>query len=308
MKRMIERIAQGKLTWVSMKNPSSEEVRSVMTEFSLSPLLMGDLTTPIPKNYAMRVEDAIKVVLDFPVVKRLIAQHSYEVKFIIKKDSLITIQYEEMGGMDRFKRQMEVASTLFKKKSPVKRTGADLFITLINHLYASSAEKLDYIETKLTDIEDEIFKDNEKEMVFEISNTSKKLIAFRHTLNGQRDIFFEIAPLFTQVYKHQFSKEISDIQEQYDFLCEKANTLSETLVALRDTNTAMLTTKQNEVMQIFTIMAFVTFPLTLMSSLFGMNTENTPFVGNEWDFWIIVGIMLVAAICFFAFFRHKNWI
>jgi Mg2+ and Co2+ transporter CorA len=55
-------------------------------------------------------------------------------------------------------------------------------------------------------------------------------------------------------------------------------------------------------------MAFVTFPLTLFASLFGMNTEMTPIIGHPADFWIIVGIMLSAAITFFAYFKYKRWL
>jgi LPXTG-motif cell wall-anchored protein len=55
-------------------------------------------------------------------------------------------------------------------------------------------------------------------------------------------------------------------------------------------------------------MAFVTFPLTLFASLFGMNTLSLPLTGYKGDFWTIVGIMSVAAVCFFTYFRYKKWL
>jgi Mg2+ and Co2+ transporter CorA len=42
------------------------------------------------------------------------------------------------------------------------------------------------------------------------------------------------------------------------------------------------------VMKNLTIMAFITFPLTLLSSLFGMNTHDTPIIGFKGDFWLIL--------------------
>lgn len=302
---MIERIPQGKVIWINLKNPTSDEVKTVMRELDLPPGLMNDLTAPIPQNYAAMVEDTIKIVLDFPVVKRIDAQHPYEVKFLISKHSLLTVQYEEMGGMDKFKRQAEVASTL--RKTQKKLTGADLCIPLINQLYSNTAEKLSYLETKLTDIEGALFNENEKEMVFQISDISKKIISFKHTLTGHKDIFEDAQPFFKKIYKDHFDTDLENIFRQYEILTQHTKTLSETLTALRDTNTAMLYTKQNEVMKIFTIMAFVTFPLTLLSSLFGMNTVSAPIIGNDHDFWIIVVIMLIATTCFFAFFKHKKW-
>ena len=303
---MIERFVYGKVTWVMMKNPSSDEIKKVMVEHDISPLLMNDLTTPIPKNYATKVDTAIKIVLDFPVIKKISTEHPYEVKFIISKKSLITVQYEEMGGMDRFKRQAEVAVTLRKKQH--ETTGAHLFFSLITQLYESTALKLDYLETKLNDIESQIFQENEKEMVFEISMVSKKLIAFKHILNAQQDIFADALPHFQSLFKNHFDTNMTAIRKQYNTLNMHTDTLFQTLMALRDTNTALLSTKQNEVMKLFSIMAFVTYPLTLISSIFGMNTEFTPLVGHPFDFWIVMGIMFTAMVFFFTYFKHKHWL
>ena len=77
---------------------------------------------------------------------------------------------------------------------------------------------------------------------------------------------------------------------------------------LREINNSLVSTKQNEVMKILTIMAFVTFPLSLLASIFGMNTVYLPIVGHSLDFWIIIGIMAGATICFFAFFKHNRWL
>ncbi len=55
-------------------------------------------------------------------------------------------------------------------------------------------------------------------------------------------------------------------------------------------------------------MAFVTFPLSLFASIFGMNTVATPILGHRLDFWIIVGFMLSAAVVFFSYFKYKKWL
>jgi magnesium transporter len=303
---MVERFKQGKLIWINLKNPSTIEVQKAMVELNLPPLLMGDLTTTVPRNSAIKVEDTIKITLDFPVVKQLNIDHQYEVKFLISKKSLLTVQYEEMEGIDRFKRQFEVATTLRKTQKNI--TGTHLFVSLFNNLYDTTSSKLDYIESKLADIESQIFENNEKQMVYEISNVSKKLIAFRHTIHGHEDIFEEMKSLFADMHGKVFETDFESIQAQYFALQRKANTQYETLAALRETNAAMLTTKQNEVIKTLTIMAFITFPLTLFSSMFGMNTEATPIIGHKADFWIIVSIMVAVTISFFTFFRRKKWL
>ena len=303
---MIERFVQNKLRWINLKNPTAAEIKSAVAELGIPFILAQDLATPVPKNSAAECDSFIKVVFDFPTVKSIDAQHPNEVKFIFSKKNILSVQYEEMEGIDRFKRQFEVATTLRKNQKGI--TAAHLFMSLMNHLYDSASTKLDYVESKLEDIESEIFKNNEKKMVVDISEVSKKLINFRHVMSGHEDVFQEASPLFESVYKNSFDADLQSIRLHYDTLCRRTNSLFETLVALRETNTAMLTTRQNEIIKNLTLMAFITFPLTLLSSIFGMNVESAPIIGKAGDFWIIVAIMIFGAVCFFFFFKRKGWL
>lgn len=305
LRRMIERYSSGKLFWINLKNPIAEEVHEVIEAFDIPPSLLGDLLTPVPRNYALCIDGVVKIALDFPVVKRIDAEHPYEVKFIFSKHVLITVQYEEMEGLDRFKKEFEVLSTL--NKTSKKLTGIHLFFVLMSELYSTSSSKLDYVESTLSDIEGAIFNDNERQMVVEIAKTSKRLIAYRHTLRAHEDMFFELEPIIAKNFDTVHSKDLASLQKSYSVLFRRTNALFDTLNALREANNAMLTTKQNEIIKILTIMAYITFPLTLFSSMFGMNTEATPILGHQYDFWIIVGIMTGVTIFFFSFFKYKKW-
>lgn len=302
---MIERFSEGGLTWINLTKPTIAEVQEVMEECSLPPMLMNDLTLTVPQTATLCVDRTIKITMDFPVVKRIIAGHPHEVKFLISPKSLVTVQYEEMEALDRLKKEFEIISTLSRKSS--FKTGMDIFLALMYELYASSSTKLDYIESILGEIEAKIFEDNERQMVIEIAQASKKIISLRHTLQAHDDVFLGARPLIEALYKKTYSKEIDTLEAKHALILRRSNALFEILTALHATNSAMLNTKQNEVMKILTIMAFITFPLSLFTSLFGMNTTSTPITGSPGDFWIIVLIMTFATIGFFAFFKHKNW-
>ncbi len=302
---MIERLTSGKVSWVNLKTPSSEEVHEIVREFAIPPHLTGDLLAPVPKNYVIQTDGIVKIAVDFPVVKRIDAQHPYEVKFLITKKALITVQYEEMEALDRFKKNFEVVTTL--NKTTRKLTSAHVYLALMNELYNASSSKLDYVESVLSDIETEIFNDNERQMVIEIAKTTKRLISYRHTLRGHEDMYYELEPIFDEVYKGVHKNEIASLKKTYTMLFHRTNSLFETLSAVRVANDAMLNTKQNETIKTLTIMAFITFPLTLFSSMSGMNTSQTPIIGHEYDFWIIVGIMMFVTLFFFSFFKYKKW-
>ncbi len=302
---MVERYTQGKLTWVCLKNPTTNEVQEVMAEYDISPALLDDLGMPVPQNESIQVDHAIKITLDFPIVKRTDMQGPHEIKFIVAKHALITVQYEDMEATDRFKKQFEVFTTLQKSKTAL--SGAHLFIALMNELYGVMGSKLDYLESKLNEVEGQIALDREKEIIFELSKISKRMITFRHILRAHADVLIDTRKHFEKLFSHSIVEEMQGLEDRYEYLVRRLTTLFETLGDLRETNFALLTTKQNEVMKILTIMAFVTFPLSLFTSTFGMNTVSTPIIGDPGDFWIIVGIMVTAALCFFAFFKYRRW-
>ena len=303
---MITRHTHKNITWIDVLSPSTEEIRMLADECSIPAEHLHDLTAPTPKTEVFSKKGFLKITLDFPIVKRTDINHPHEVKFLVTKSHLITIRFEEIETLHRFGKEYEVLCAL-QKEAP-KKTADSLFITMLSYFYDSLYLKLDYLETKLKDIEEEIFNQHEEAMVYELSNISRRIIAFRQTIDAHEDALFEL----TKEIKISFTTNNDDCLEailhQYKIVRRRLRALTSTFYDLRKTNDSFLETKQNGFMRVFTILAFVTFPLTLFSSMFGMNTEATPIIGSKYDFWIIVGIMLCVSIGFFSYFRHRKWL
>lgn len=303
---MIERFSERKLLWVNLKNPTTAEVQEIMHELSIPPSFVTDLTLPVTHCDAFCEDGVVKFILKFPIVKRTDINHPHELTFIVSKDYFVTVHYEDMEALDRFKKEFEVLSTL--GKTAKKLTNMHLAVALLEELYKVSDSKLDYLESQIGELESTIFKDNEKELVFKIAILSKKLVTFRQTIKAHDDVFRNLRPHFERVFKEAGAKEIQEVYGHYFVILRRAIGLLETIADLRETNFGLLTTKQNEIMKTLTIMAFITFPLTLFTSTFGMNTVSAPILGIPGDFWIIIGIMTLFTFSFFSFFRYKRWI
>lgn len=305
---MIERFDEGKLTWIDLFQPTSDEIREVMEEANLPPEFVQDLNAPIPRSSAISTTGTVKVTLDYPIVKRTDIDHPHEIKLIATKTHLISVHFEDIEAVHRFQKEFELISIL--KNTKRKASGGHLLIALMSFLYSALNAKLDYLDSRLSDIESHIFDEREKEMVFEISHVSRRIISFKHVLSTHGRVLEELAEAISTVFTKEQANGVKELQEEYSFLTSRVRTTNETLEELRETNMALLTTKQNETMKIFTILAFITFPLTLFTSLFGMNTsvDNTPIVGHPLDFWIILGAMGLVTILFFVYFKYKRWI
>jgi magnesium transporter len=49
-------------------------------------------------------------------------------------------------------------------------------------------------------------------------------------------------------------------------------------------------------------------PLTLLASIWGMNTNLLPFMDTRADFWLIMGLMAIVLISMLTYFKLKKWL
>ena len=303
---MITRYTQQHITWLDLLNPTLEEIREVIDEAHIPPDFSADLTVMVPHTETVYLENALKITLDFPIVKRTDINHPQEIKFLVTKKHLVTIHFEEIEAMDRFSREFEVL-TVLKDKTDILGP-VPLFLMMLNYLYDGLYLKLQYLETRLNDIEEEIFNEHEKEMVLEISNVNRRLISFKRALIAHENALANLNAGIVAAFGAGYHSDVIEIEHKFRTSLRFEEALASTLADLRETNAALLGTKQNEIMKMFTILAFITFPLTLFSSLFGMNTHDTPIIGLPGDFWIIVSAMIVVSAGFFFYFKYRRWI
>jgi magnesium transporter len=60
-------------------------------------------------------------------------------------------------------------------------------------------------------------------------------------------------------------------------------------------------------LRVLTAISVVVLPLTLIASIFGMNT-GVPGHESIVAFWVIVGVMVALLGGMIAYFRHRRWL
>lgn len=302
---MIERYLHNKITWLDVVNPTADEIHEILEECSVPREFANDLTTSTPKTEVFAKKGFLKITLDFPIVKRTDINHPHEVKFLVTKSHLITIRFEDIEAIHRFGKEYEVLCMLNGKQ---KATTEVLFLIMLNYFYDALYEKLDYLESKLKDIEEEVFKEKEREMVLELSGVSRRLITFKQALEAHQHALSELQDAMKLAFVKNYDAQCTSLTHHYTALTRRIQALRSTHDDLRNTNDSLLTTKQNAIMNTLTALAFITFPLMLFSSMFGMNTKDTPLLGINYDFWIILGIMAFVSLLLFFLFKRKRWL
>lgn len=304
---MLTRYTHGSVTWIDAESPTHEEVRSLMEEYSLDPLVAEELLTPSMRAKVEDTGNALYLVLHFPAAKHShTLSHSQEIDFIVGENYIITTRYDSIDPLHKFSKVFEVNSIL--DRSDFGSHGGTMLLYMLSKLYRSVASELDYLDDRLEEAEASVFDGHEKEMVVELSMIARDLLNFKQALISHREVLVSLEAPIETMFGKDGARTLRSVIGDYYRIQTSLSTHSDSLRELRDTNTALLYTKQNETMKTLTIMAFITYPLALFASAFGMNTVHTPIVGHPHDFWIIVGIMTSLSIAVIVFFKFKRWL
>jgi magnesium transporter len=275
-----------------------------MQEFDLDPLIAEELLVPSFRSKVERRGDAIYAILHFPILRGN-QRPQQEIDFVIGKHFLITTRYETVDPLHAFAKIFEVNAVLGRGSAT---HGGHLFVSMARSLYLALADESNVLARRLQDIEDRIFKGDERQMVVQISQVGRVIHDFRQALSPHEEMLMSLESATARFFGSEFSYYVHDLQGVYNRMARGLENVRDSLIELRETNNSLLSTKQNEIVKNLTVIAFVFLPLSFIGTLFQMNTRFTPIIGVQGDFWIVLGGMLVVAISCFFYFRYKGWL
>ena len=143
-----------------------------------------------------------------------------------------------------------------------------------------------------------------------LSFLSRELIDFKQTAHSHEDIWAELSGYTEKgnIFGAEFSSYVQDIKDESDFINDTIVNSRELLADLRETNDALLNTKQNEIITVLTLVSFIFYPLTFIASVFTIPGINVPLTQSRYGWWVIDGIMLLVAIAIAMYFKRRGWV
>lgn len=296
------------VTWIDLDRPDTQEVRSLIQEHFIPADFGDELISPSLRPHTALNHDTFFISLHIPTITSeggKIHVDNKEVDFVIKENSLVTARYTPINVFENFSKFFETEAIL-KKHSHF--SGIRLFQEVMIYVYRSLFDHLDQSRDALRSSEQGVFESKEKEMVVELSRTHQQLLRYQESLRYHDDILHELLEYYTELQQEEDVALIELVQDEYERVMHSLDVNMGYLHELRDTNNSLLSIKQNNTMQLLTIMAYVSLPASIIASIFGMNARNMPIIGLQNDFWILISFMAIMSIGLFIFFKYKKWL
>lgn len=306
----MRQIKFNKLNWIDIKDPKEKDLDFLREKIKLHPSTIHQYL-PLLKRAKVEVfDDYLFIVLHFPVFNRstrcTVAQ---ELDIILTKNLLVTSHKGELPALNDFFKDLLLNDPL--RKRYFRKTISHLLFHLLDKLIDSCLPMLDHIAENIDNIEDQVFKSREKEMVGEICVVKRDIVNFERIIKPQEAVLRILAKKNSEFFprektvKFYLEELIASQQEVYRLL----DIHREMIYALDSTNQSLLSYKTSEIMRILTVISFITFPLGVIAGIFGMNvSSNLPFINNPLTFWVIILSMITTVAIMIVYFKKKKWL
>jgi magnesium transporter len=294
------------LTWIHLDSPTSEEATVLSERFGWHPLDVEDVLSKRQRPKVDEYDEYRFVVLHFPVYDKAVQRlNAGELDVFLGPDYLVTLPNVELLPVSylfaRCEDDERLRTELFSKGSGY------LLYHVLDDLFDYCFPILDKIAHKLDRIEDEMFEGRSFEVVRDISNVKQEIISYRKIIKPERSTLRVLERHVERFLREDLELYFDDVVDAAERIWDLLDNYKEVVEALEDTNEAVISHHQGDVLRILTVIATIALPLTVIASIFGMNVL---FPGEDTApaFWVIVASMATALVGMVALFRYKGWL
>jgi magnesium transporter len=302
----LSELAANGLTWVHLDGLNADSVAELAERFGWHELDFEDVLSKRQRPKIDEYSGYLFVVLHFPRYDKAIGRlNTAELDVFLGPDYLVTLPNVELLPV----------SYLFARCQEDKRLRDELFSQgsgyllyhVLDDLFDYCFPILDKIAHKLDRIEDEMFEGRSFEVVRDLSNVKQEIISYRKIIKPERSTLRVLERHVERFLPEDLELYFDDIVDAAERIWDVLDNYKEVVEALEDTNEAVISHHQGDVLRILTLIATIALPLTVIASIFGMNVLF-PGEGTDAAFWAIVAAMGAALLGMVALFRFKGWL
>jgi len=295
--------------WYNIISPENPEIDFLREKFKFHPLDLRDahITKRAQRPQISPRDDYTFLVFLFPIYDRVTRSIiPAEIDFFIGPNFLITLHDNRLFILrDLFEQCLNYE---YYRDQYIARGPAFLLFAILEKLLLHCFPMLDHLAEDNQKIEDKIFKNKEREMVKEILIIKRNITNFRSIMQSHRTIIRKLMELNVKYFRiENYKIYFEQLLVQTKDIWEILDGHKETIDTLQETNESAISFRINDVMKTLTLISVIFLPLTLISSIFGMNIDQIPIVNTPFGFWIILGIMTAILSIMLFIFKSKKW-
>lgn len=299
--------------WIDLESPTLAEEEAVEAALAIGVPTREDMQEIEASSRAYVEDGALFLTAQ---VLATAPQHQIDiapVTFVVTPGRLITVHYHHPGSFDFF------ADWAGRHDTPLE-SGIEACLGLLESVVDRLADVLEAQARKLDTLSKTIFDAHRPDGKADTLAVVVQRIGRAEDLNGKtveslstihRMLGALSVPalpgmqaLVAGMDKSQLKSLLHDVRS----LREVAETQAQKIRFQLDATLGVINIRQSDIIKVFSVVAFVFLPPTLIASVYGMNFELMPELKWKWGYPAALALMVVSAVVPWLIFRWKKWL
>lgn len=295
--------------WLGLYEPDERQMMLISQAYDVHELIVEDAVGARQRPKVDRYGDQFFFVIrnvkytDDAIVKnaREIIETG-EVQMIVGPDFIITIRHGEQSTITGLKKRLE--------RDPEQcALGPSAVAWLISDVLVDEYIRIArLLSDDVDELENEVFSPDSSFDIEQIYRLKREILEMRHAIDPLAPALRTLTANQAGLLSEQISKYFVDVLDHEISAMDHIASHDERLTSLINAGVAKISMQQNaDMRRLSAIVGMAALP-TMIAGIYGMNFENMPELRTQYGYFVVLGVMFLASLMMYVFFKKNKWL
>ena len=288
------------VVWINI-HESRDDFLAIKDIFKIHPLSVDDC---LKKETRIKIEvfETYILAIMYGVVIQKGEIKIQEVDFILGQNFIITNHLNDIEAIHILHNDPKELQMLLGK-------GPEFVLQYIaDRLMESFFTAIETIDQEIDIIEAKIFKKADSHSLSKLFKFKQHVMDLKRHTSNHREVIIAMAKRTVPFLSPRSEVYFRDTYDKVIRITDFIEIQREIVANIVETHTIMISNRMNEVIKVLTVIATITMPLTVVSSIYGMNFHYMPELDWKYGYGFAWGMMVLSVIVLMIYFKKKSWI
>lgn len=295
--RFLDELGFDDVLWIDMLSPSGEEKRAV--EEFLNTTLQSRAQAEEIESSSRYSESESTIFANTNFLIPGPEDYNLEsVSFIICEGIIVSIRQVQLLSFADIQRRIQLNYKLYP-------TGYHVLVGILENRIDLDADMIELMSKEISLYSKKVSagEDVNEDLLLDIAQMQENTMLVRENIVDKQRMIFSIFK--SDKFPRDVFDKLTVLNKDVVSLINHTNFGFERLEYLQNTALGLINLDQNKIMKVFTFVSLLLMPPTLIASVYGMNVK-LPMAGGNWDFLILLGLMIITTMSAFFVFKKKK--
>lgn len=279
-------------------------LEEIGSRFKLHPLVLEDILNTDQRPKVEDYGDYVFIVAKFfeydTASKTLNAD---QISLVVGSNFVLSFQERPTGKFQALRERLQA------NKGQTRKFGADyLCYSLLDSIVDHYFTVLEFLSEATEHLESRLLIKAEVKMLGDIHTLKTDTMQIRRALWPLREVLNMLQHGEARQFKPETLIYLRDVYDHTVHVIESVEMIRDLMSGMLDIYMSAMSNRLNQQMRVLTVITTIFMPLTLISSVYGMNFKHMPELDWYWGYYAVLGVMGSIAVVMSFIFWRRRWI